>query len=575
MADEVENEQSSMRSGIEQYRKEFSKQLNQIRNNHEFCDIDIQVGSQLFHAHKVILAAGSTYFHAMFCSGMMEDHADVVKLHDIDPKIFSLLLDFIYLGEINVTEENCQDLLYAADMIGLLPVVSLCIKFLKDNIQTYNCIGIYCCADNPNLQELRYFAEDFIDTNFYQVTQDEEFLDLPYQEVIKWLKSETINITSEIQVLETATNWTERDIESRLHVLPDLLDCVRFPLINHTQMQELFSHVKTRHVVSAVRTYLKNCDILSDDVRSFPRKSSNKSIFVIGGFTRAKGGRWSDAFSLKTVVKYDPFTKQWESAGNISYPRSKHGAISLNRKIYVVGGEDDLLIHNSVEIYTPQTETWSEGPSLNFPRCGLGVCTCNGKIYAIGGWVGSQLGDSIEMYDHNIGEWVVCASMPRPKFACGVVEIDGMIYTAGGTDTENAIEMSTADSFNPVIKEWTVLRNMNVKRSDLALVALDGYVYAIGGYNETNKELNSVERYSPDENTWTFISPMSEKRAAPCAVSLNGLLYVIGGNQRMNEDPYSAPVTLESMECYDPQTDTWTELPPLPQGRSEAVAVVL
>jgi hypothetical protein len=30
-----------------------------------------------------------------------------------------------------------------------------------------------------------------------------------------------------------------------------------------------------------------------------------------------------------------------------------------------------------------------------------------------------------------------------------------------------------------------------------------------------------------------------------------------------------------SIECYDPQTDTWTDLPPLPKGRGEAVAVVL
>ena len=82
----------------EAYRKEFSKKLHQLRSNDEFCDIDIQVGSQTFRAHKIILAAGSSYFSAMFCSGMMEDHADVVTLYDIDPKIFSVLLDFIYLG---------------------------------------------------------------------------------------------------------------------------------------------------------------------------------------------------------------------------------------------------------------------------------------------------------------------------------------------------------------------------------------------------------------------------------------------------------------------------------------------
>lgn len=83
---------------MEQYRKEFSKQLHLIRNNDEFCDIDIRVGNETFTAHKVVLAAGSSYFHAMFCSGMMEDRADFVTLHEVDPKVFAALLDFIYLG---------------------------------------------------------------------------------------------------------------------------------------------------------------------------------------------------------------------------------------------------------------------------------------------------------------------------------------------------------------------------------------------------------------------------------------------------------------------------------------------
>lgn len=68
---------------------------------------------------------------------------------------------------------------------------------------------------------------------------------------------------------------------------------------------------------------------------------------------------------------------------------------------------------------------------------------------------------------------------------------------------------------------------------------------------------------------------MSNRRTSPCAVGLNGLLYVIGGNQRINDETLNSPVTLESVECYDPQTDTWTDLPPLPKGRCEAVAVVL
>jgi hypothetical protein len=45
-----------------------------------------------------------------------------------------------------------------------------------------------------------------------------------------WLKSEIINITGEIEVLDAAARWTEQDIENRLHLLPDLLDCVQASL---------------------------------------------------------------------------------------------------------------------------------------------------------------------------------------------------------------------------------------------------------------------------------------------------------------------------------------------------------
>lgn len=68
---------------------------------------------------------------------------------------------------------------------------------------------------------------------------------------------------------------------------------------------------------------------------------------------------------------------------------------------------------------------------------------------------------------------------------------------------------------------------------------------------------------------------MSERRSAPSAVGFNGRLYVIGGSQRILDNPYTAPITLQLVECYDPQTNSWSELTPLPKSRSEAAAVVL
>ena len=42
--------------------------LDELRRYHHLCDVVIRVGNSDFHAHRVVLAATSPYFQAMFTS---------------------------------------------------------------------------------------------------------------------------------------------------------------------------------------------------------------------------------------------------------------------------------------------------------------------------------------------------------------------------------------------------------------------------------------------------------------------------------------------------------------------------
>lgn len=55
-----------------------------------------------------------------------------------------------------------------------------------------------------------------------------------------------------------------------------------------------------------------------------------------------------------------------------------------------------------------------------------------------------------------------------------------------------------------------------------------GNLYAVGGCDENNMRLNSVEKYNPSTDSWTFIPSMSACRSSPCVVA-DKFLYVIGG----------------------------------------------
>lgn len=61
---------------------------------------------------------------------------------------------------------------------------------------------------------------------------------------------------------------------------------------------------------------------------------------------------------------------------------------------------------------------------------------------------------------------------------------------------------------------------------------LDGFVYAVGGW-EGRSRLDSVECYDPHTNSWQFKESVKMAVTSPAVVALDGLLYVTGSKHGM------------------------------------------
>ena len=90
------------------------KWMVKLFNEKSYSDAQIQVGEEVFLVHRVILAAASPVFHAMFESGMQE-RSGIIKISDFDSAVVSDLLAFIYTGEAPNLETLAKELLLASD----------------------------------------------------------------------------------------------------------------------------------------------------------------------------------------------------------------------------------------------------------------------------------------------------------------------------------------------------------------------------------------------------------------------------------------------------------------------------
>lgn len=59
------------------------------------------------------------------------------------------------------------------------------------------------------------------------------------------------------------------------------------------------------------------------------------------------------------------------------------------------------------------------------------------------------------------------------------------------------------------------------------LAALDGYIYAVGGW-EGSYRLESIERYDPNTNSWTFVHKLKTAVTNPAVIGYDKMLYIAG-----------------------------------------------
>ncbi|XP_036839440.1 LOW QUALITY PROTEIN: kelch domain-containing protein 7A-like [Oncorhynchus mykiss] len=140
-------------------------------------------------------------------------------------------------------------------------------------------------------------------------------------------------------------------------------------------------------------------------------------------------------------------------------------------------------------------------------------------------------------YDDYKDSWHPLCPIPQEVISkgCAMCTMDNYLFVAVGGSQQGADrEMKPSKRvfcYNPVTSKnsWKEISPMNESRPHCKLAALQGYIYAIGG-----ECLSTVERYDPSSDRWTFVAPLPNDTFAVAhhVTVCNRKLFVLGGTLR-------------------------------------------
>ncbi|XP_035501436.1 kelch-like protein 12 isoform X1 [Scophthalmus maximus] len=581
--------------------KSILNAMNSLRKSNTLCDITLRVENTDFPAHRIVLAACSDYFCAMFTSELAEKGKSFVDIQGLTATTMEILLDFVYTETVLVTVENVQELLPAACLLQLKGVKRACCDFLESQLDPSNCLGIRDFAETHNCLDLMQAAELFSQKHFSEVVQHEEFMLLGQTEVEKLIKCDEIQtlrvkapntlspslhgtygerphggksgcskkVDSEEPVFEAVLNWVKHNCKEREPVLPDMLEFVRLPLLTPRYITDVIDaeplircSLPCRDLVDEAKKFHLRPELRSEmqGPRTQARLGAKEVLLVIGGFG-------SQQSPIDVVEKYDPKTQEWSFLPNIARKRRYVATVSLHDRVYVIGGYDGRSRLSSVECldYTADEDgVWYTVATMNVRRGLAGATTLGDMIYVAGGFDGSRRHTSMERYDPNIDQWSMLGDMQTAREGAGLVVASGLIYCLGGYDGLNIL--NSVERYDPHTGHWTSVTPMATKRSGAGVALLNDHIYVVGGFDGVS-HLDSVEVYNIRTDYWTTVASMTTPRCYVGATVLRGRLYAIAG--------YDGNSLLSSIECYDPVIDSWEVVTSMATQRCDAGVCVL
>nr|VZI47831.1 unnamed protein product [Spirometra erinaceieuropaei] len=508
--------------------------LNEIRTSGELKELVIEVKhGAILNAHRIILAARIPSLRAALSGALGKDNS-VLKWPTVPLNLANSLLQYVYTGQLEVTQTNAMGIVMFAKMMRLSNLENWGVQFMTNRVNLENLATTWDFARSSNMGSLMETCINLMQAQFMSFVSSDLFVRLPADTVLTLMQNDNLSVDSEEDVFEAISSWVgagdkECDNERlRLHA-PEMLKEVRWCqttvefrnrlVDSHPMFQEGNSCVRFMALVEQWMTY---ADKNKPPCPFNRRRRPPQTIFVFG--KDKDQDRWS-------VLRFDPHLEKEERIADME--KREYATYSLvGESIFVVGGHTAQASNStSVEEFLVAERRWRKRASLAVGRSehAAAVLTEAGGEALIGVFGGFRNGgrlSSCEVYEVARDRWFKLPDLRerRDDTAAACLPGDSRIFVFGGFSGSSRLasvefchlradwrERATSSDF------WQPAAPMRTARSRLAATHFRGKIIVAGGYDGRNS-LNVVEMFTlPDarcpQGQWTDLAGMKESRA--------------------------------------------------------------
>ena len=526
---------------------ELMKRLNIQRKQDYLCDITLVSKDNIeLKAHRNVLSAATPFFYKLLQSDMKENREGIIRLEEISGSVMEDVLEFIYTGTVEVTQENAEELIAAGNYLIIPGLKTASGRFLEGEMSDKNCISTFYFAEKYDCDELITNSRRFIHKNIVSVAKLDEFLHLEAEKIAKWISSDEITVSEEADVFKIILDWVNHRKSERKTAFEELFGHVRLGFLSRDCLEDVVTNELLRENSACVKLVLDATVQMAtfvdeDDFLQSPRGCLDTRVIV------ARGG--------KHTFCYIPEEDLWK--------RLPDGLKDIDAKLtQMIKFRDQLFTftnNQNSERYDPVFNVWSE---LNLSTNSAKLAVLKGEIYAVEfdtkNWTTATKRYNLKQY-----VWETLDSYHREcrQGAC-VIAAGSHLYAFGGKNLRFS-NNGTAERFDTVKNEWERIADMLEERSDAFGVASQEKILVAGG-NGSRERLETCEMYNTLTNEWQLVANLNVPRCYGSMVCLNGKLYVLGGER----GPYRHSREL-SVECFDPVNDQWIHKTTIPAENME------